>query len=369
MPYTEPGNTNDLSPAAGKLWVEELSRLFDIGIDVAKAEADPASSRSWFFNPITDGTQNTSEAVIRWNAFPRRLTDESATPLIAWRKADETRDRQEEYCEWEVVRQNNKVIRVTFTTETPDYYRFLFKNDPDVLLTLYRKHVSPQVQLSDLSINGSYLQTNKWNYPETDGKRGVLMHMGYRPNTLDAAISLAAGATWPSVDNQGNLITDEQGLILCRGYGEPERHSDPHIGAQINALTRTGLEVSFAGPPGLYIDEVDFTRFAALNGFRPQDIMKVVRGDSEHMMRIIFEAPPGSNFTLSDVKIDGENILFGGQIAQTLTIRVSGIARPAAQAAPKINCSGQAQITPPVTEQLASVGTRKMTVSYMASSE
>ncbi len=372
MNYNEPGNIAELTDELRERWRLRQSDYFEQGIQVAKGEAAPASDTSWLFNPLTSGFENTVTTDIRWNAFPKRLLDNFGTKLAAWREADKSRGNHEEYCEWEVVRNpaTQKITRVTFTTETFEYYEMLFDEAPDFLLALYHKHVSDQAVLADLQEGGRYNRFNKWNLPEIQNKRGVLMHMAAGPNTLQAAINLSAEATWPSVDENGLLITDEQGLIDCRGYGARERHSDPFIGAQINALTRAGNEISFAGPTGLYIDSVDLTGFEAPGGIAAEDLMRVIRGDSDHMMRIVFEAPAQAGFEIGDVFVDGNPIRFGGQIAEKLTIRVRGIARPAPDAPPRISCSGG--VIAPFLEGLTNAGragSRRTHLQFLRSAE
>ena len=377
MQYNEPGNSNDLSEDLRKKWVDAQSELFDEGVETAKKEARPKSKRAWYFNPIKESTNSPAIADIRWTAFPKRLQDKFASKVARWREGDKTRSNHEEYCEWEVVRDAaNKVTRVTFTTEVPEYYEFLYNNDQQLLLDLYKKHVSPQVKLQDLQmLDGGetvYNPQNIWNYPENQGKRGVLMHMAYGPNTLSAAIILAAEATWPSKDDNGKIITDEQGLIDCRGYGDRTRHSDPHIGAQINALASAGNEISFAGPAGLYIDEIDTSDFEVPSGVKATDLFRVIRGDKDFMLRVVFEAPKDSGFSLSDVKIGGDKINFGGQIAEKIRIRVRGIARKADQPPPAINCSGQEVLEMLEMASDAPVrtrSTRKPSIGFITSGE
>ena len=336
--YEAPGNTREISPNLVEKWQRQISSFFSKGIEVAKCETNPPSDKAWFFNPLTEGTAGVHATNIRWNAFPKLLLENSETRLAAWEEADRTRNSQEEYCEWEVVRDSSSttVDRVTFSTEIPEYYQFLFEEDANLLLNLYHEFVSPEVVLTDLHIDGRYNPQNRWNMPERQGNRGALMHMAFGPNTLGAVIRLAAAATWPSRGSDGKLITSERGLIDSRDYGARERHSDPHIGAQVNALTRQGNKISLAGPTGFYIDSVDFSGFDVPDGITPNDLMRVVRGDKNHMMRIVFEAPSGSNFKLGDVKIDGHQIRFGGQIAEKLTIRISAISRKAKSAPPSI---------------------------------
>lgn len=380
MNYNEPGNLTELSPELQKLWIEQQSSFFDNGINVAKNETSPPSDQSWMFNPITDLPNDYVVADIKWNAFPKRLLDRFGSKLAAWKDAERSRDKHEEYCEWEVVRdpKDNALLRVTFSTETPEYYDFLYENNKELLLELYQKHVSPDVKIEDLSglYNGRlvYNPKNIWNYPELQKKRGVLMHMGYDPNTLGAAINLSAEATWPSVKDTGEIITDEQGLIDCRKYGSRERHSDPHIGAEINSITRSGKAISFAGPTGLYIDEIDLSDFEVPNGVKAEDLFRIVRGDKDHMMRVVFEAPKDSGFKLSDVKIAGTKIAFGGQIAEKITIRIRGIATKA-DVPPSINCAGNIAGAPKILEALKnnpslfSASTRKTGFDFISSFE
>ena len=342
MAYAAPGNLADLDAAGLAAWSDEVSSLFDSQIQFAKEEVQPPSATAWLYNPITHGGGQTAEADISWTAFPKRIADESPSVVQAWQRADNNRDNQEEYCEWEVVRdpaQGNKVIRVTVTCETADYFGFLAQTAPDVLLALYRKHVSPSVQLDELRTpNGAYLPQNRWNYPQTIGAHGVLMHMAQVNNTLGAAVNLVAVATWPRVDGDGRVISGEQALIACRPFGDSRRHSDPHIGAQVNALVRAGNEVAFADPAGLYMDSIDTSDWETPDGGPATDWFRIVRGTAEFMLRVVFEAPAGSGFVLGDVKVGARKIQFGGQITEKIRVRVRGIARQAPNPAPSLPC-------------------------------
>ncbi|OWK22193.1 hypothetical protein AJ88_15770 [Mesorhizobium amorphae CCBAU 01583] len=61
------------------------------------------------------------------------------------------RRQQDEYLEWHVDRASNGAIqRITFTAEPPDYWEALASIAPDRVLELYRKHVSPNIQKSEL---------------------------------------------------------------------------------------------------------------------------------------------------------------------------------------------------------------------------
>ena len=77
-------------------------------------------------------------------------------------RADSSRDNQDEYCEWSVTRdpESDKITRVTFTSEGPEYWQFLAAVSPARVVELYRQHVSPDVQQADLFRNGRYVRRN-----------------------------------------------------------------------------------------------------------------------------------------------------------------------------------------------------------------
>lgn len=346
MVMQAPGNIAELSPSALDAWTLKLAQDFAAEIEQTRDVPNPAQDRAWFFNAAAGGLANAQPLDIGWTAYPKKASP-SQHALV-----DDKRDLQEEYCEWEVARANGRVVRITFTTETPDYYAFLWDHDKPKLLELYRKHVSPAVRLQDLvDALGGYNPRNAWNWPMQN--RGALMHMGQPNNTLRAAMNLSAQATWPVVDAQGAPVTSEQGLIRALRFGDPARHSDPHIGAQINGLVRAGREVSFADPVGLYIDEIDLAGFELPGNAPAEQLMRVTRGEAGFMLRVVFEAPAGANFVLGDVKIDGRALRFGSQVAERIKVRVRGAARLADAAVPQLQLPGLTVVGAPAPQVAA----------------
>lgn len=343
MTYQSPGNIQELSPGTLEAWNAYLSDLFTFHIEYTRTLIEPPAGRAWMFDPIKTPAEGTVAAEIDWIAFPKRVSSSGLPPREGWKLVDDDRNRHEEYCEWEVARDAaGKVVRVTLTCETEDYFEFLHNQDQALLLDLYRKHVSPQVQLADLQkANGSYDPQNAWNFPQRGPTRGVIMHMAQKNNSFGAAVNLSAVATWPRVNDAGTPIVGEQELIGCANFGEAPRHSDPHIGSEINKLVRAGNEISFADPVGLYIDRIDLTDFEVPGGIAASSLMRVTRGSQTHKLRVVFEAPAGSGFVLGDVRIGGERLRFGSQIAEKTHIRITGIARPATQPAPLIRCNNR----------------------------
>lgn len=337
MAMQAPGKVSDLNDAERGLWTQLVSRDLAGQARFAAQLPTPPQPKSWFFNSAQYGLANAVTRDISWTAFPKPFP-------LNYVGVDESRDMQVEYCEWEVARDpaTRKIVRVTFTSETEDYYDFLWTLDRTRVLDLYHKHVSPAVKLEQLTENGKYDPKNVWNFSSGSAAagmgRGRLMHMAQINNSLGAAMNLAARATWPIVDATGVPVTAEQSLIACNEFGDSRRHSDPHIGAQVNELVRAGHEVSFADPVGLYIDSIDLTDFQAPDGVPAKDLVRRTRGEEGFALRYVFEAPPGAGFVLGDVLIGDSRIRFGGEIAEKLRIRIRGAARPAAQPAPKLLC-------------------------------
>jgi hypothetical protein len=235
MPLTKfdpPGFVQDLNDQQRGDWSQWISDQFDEARDRNDASLRNYGPRPQFFNPLTNPpAADAIEADITWTAFPRILSITSSGDLQRWQRADASREVQDEYCEWSVTREpaSQKITRVTFTSEGPEYWQFLAAVNREKTLELYRQHVSPLVRAEDIFRHGKYNPRNLWNGSTTQGA----MHLIQRNNTLGVEIELAAGASIPRVRPDGSLITDEQELIECGKYGAAQRHSDPHIGALV----------------------------------------------------------------------------------------------------------------------------------------
>jgi hypothetical protein len=118
----------------------------------------------------------------------------------------------DEYCEWHVVRDpdTNKIVRVIFTSEPPEYWAGMFgtlgdpadgtpfpiPGDRDLVPALYRELVSPSVQIDDLicqetiqAPNGSiYAQKGQYNpYNKWNTTHGIV-HLCAPPNSISAEL-------------------------------------------------------------------------------------------------------------------------------------------------------------------------------------
>jgi hypothetical protein len=247
-----------------------------------------------------------------------------------------------EYCEWHVDRDpiSGRIRRVSFTSEPPEYWFAMyggamdgstvdFPGDKDLVLDLYRRLVSPAVEMKDLQVQaplvspfgklkpGDYNPHNKWN--TTHG----IVHLSAPPNALTAEIQLGADATQLRHDMHGNPVVDPDALIAGTGMGGPNRNSDPTIAATVNALSRQGAMITLINPVGLYMDHIDLTGWEVPGGIAPQDCVRVIRGQPRLIERLVVEVPSGE-FDLSDIRIGGVPIVFGGQIAECITVKLVG---------------------------------------------
>jgi hypothetical protein len=313
--FDPPGFVNDLTAAQKKKWSKFISDRIDSEIAGAAGHH--------FYNPTKkDTAADVQTAEISWTAFPRIVAVHAPSDQARWRSADGSRNVQDEYCEWSVTRDpvSNKITKVTFTSEGPEYWNFLAQANPAKVLTLYQTYIGPQVKKQDLFLsNGHYRPTNKWNNSTTLGA----MHLIQGANTLGAEINIAVRSTIIR-KIKGTVLTGEQDLINCGQYGDPERNSDPHIGAQINQLARQQADICIANPVALYIRGLATNGWQTPDGSDPKLYWKILRGDADHTVRTVFEVPAAKGFAVGDITINGEPIEFGAQIADFITIKVIG---------------------------------------------
>lgn len=390
------------------------------------------AAQTAYYNPLVTPIPAGSGAVdVAWIAFPNRLIqylgqdqtppnpyklpqstlnqladsgDLSAYPIPSVRcpQADWSSTPQaygpygprgwlDEYCEFSVSRGgNNKITRIDFTCENPEYYQTLWRVDPQKVADVFAAALNTgaptsqwvSVTIADLQLTDpktgapvidpqtgrpAYNPLNRWN-SGTQAKRGGdrstftggAMHLTATPNTLQTELGLGAGATVQRLS--GN--TDPQKLICCGQYGQNYRNSDPHIGQTINLAVGAGTNISLADPPGLYIQMPSFAQYQLPAdpklpaGAKPSDCWHIIRGSEQltdpitrqpfpgsFILHAAFQLPQawidaGVSFTIEDITIGGEPITTGSQVQATLEIALFG--RPIAPVvqAPKLACAG-----------------------------
>ena len=194
----------------------------------------PGDNGGAFYDPTETDVNVAATKTLTWIGFPRDvlLPGNRDNKLAAYVAADADvafRDPQNEYFEWYVKRNNaGKITKLTFVTETPEYYQRLWNADPSLVLSLYQTLVSPAVTLADLQTGtGGYNQFNRWN--TTDG----IVHYIQNINTLAAALGLAQGSVTappPFPDN----------FEARPGSATARTAVDPRVGFDVHMLIRQG---------------------------------------------------------------------------------------------------------------------------------
>lgn len=289
-----------------------------------------------------------AELPVTWNAFPLSLRRQFPNePLKRWAAADVLRalDRgttpakkllmpfrmQDEYCEWRAYRSNpaGPIQRIVFTAEAPEYWIELARHDFDRVVQLYRQWVSSVVQPDDLKLQedivfgddvlpaGSYNPYNAWNTA-----KGCI-HLTHHANTLGAEINLAARATIPRKDANGQRITDVRRFACASDFGDPNRSSDPNIGSGVNLTVLPAAaggtvprSITLANPVALYIDRIAAGVLTDEHDNPLPGWFKIVRGVVGRGLMAVLEPPPDAGFGLDKVLIDGEPLTHGGQVAE-----------------------------------------------------
>lgn len=438
--FTLPACNNDFpdDPASYELlanaWSQNVSGFTSQAIAGNPWTSTYASAQTGYYNPLNTPIPAGSGAVdVAWIAFPNRLIQylgEQQVPANPYELPQSTlyqladsgdlspyqipstlcpqpdwsdpTDRKaygpygprgwlDEYCEFSVARDaNNKIVRIDFTCENPEYYQTLWRVNPQTVADVFTAALNMgapasqqvTVTVADLQLvdpstqqavidpqtgRPAYNPLNRWNSGTAAVRSGAssaftggAMHLTATPNTLQTELGLGAGATVQRVS--GN--TDPQALICCGQYGQNFRNSDPHIGQTINLAVGAGTNISLADPPGLYIQMPSFAQYQLPAdpklpaGARPEDCWQIVRGyekltdpvtkapyPGSFILHAAFQLPQawidaGVSFTVEDITIAGEPITCGSQVQATLEIALFG--RPIAPVAttPKLACVG-----------------------------
>jgi hypothetical protein len=349
MPFTfdPPGHLDDLTPEQKTAWHQFISDNMDSAAAGNTVRTNDAP-RPQFFNPAKMAPA--SDAVtedVKWTAFPRIIQINSASDKVRWRRADASRDVQDEYCEWSVTRDSasGKITRIDFTCEGPEYWGFLAAVAPAKVLALYREHIDPAVQQADLFLpSGAYNRRNRFNNSTSQGA----MHLIQPNNTLSAEIEIAGAGTIRRLRGDGAPMTDAQELIACGRYGAAERHSDPFIGSRVNFHARQKSDVTLANPVGIYFGGLDTQGWTTPDQTSASSFWTYTRGTADRPVRARLQVTAAKPYNLGDVKIDGKPIEFGAQVADRIQMSLRAVAtRIGMSTASAVNgCVGPVQSDP-----------------------
>ncbi|MFW2372689.1 MAG: hypothetical protein ACN4GM_06165, partial [Gammaproteobacteria bacterium] len=368
-----------LQEKMNNLWNQNLNGFTQQGMLNNRWNTTNTPSTTNYYNPEDDNSAS-EPAPITWSPFPGRLAYNfpTATQSALSQMADsgimpgeisdspcDTSERsnvayfpygprgwQDEYCEWAVTRDtNNKITRVQFTCENPEYWNSLWKIDPSKVLELYQTLTgNTAITLHDLSIPGAldpvtllpvYNPLNKWNSgTEASSSKGGAIHLTSTPNTLQTEIGLATSSSILRNNPTGSTgnttwLSNEYNALLCDGqFGQKHRNSDPNIGGAVNSFVNKTFNVTLANPPGLYIQTPDFSNYVTPDNTPAADFWTIVRGresltgdngtklPGNFILHAVFEVPADKGYTVSDIKISGESIDWGSQITNTFKMQI-----------------------------------------------
>jgi hypothetical protein len=331
--FDTPGRLRDLPESSPfyASWHQAVSDMIDSEAASGLLNAlEPPPPNAGFYNASRTDVRVLGTRAMVWMGFPRELLMDDrllAAGPVRTREAFSTGDTrgdasvpggrttQVEYLEWFTQRNaHGRITKVTFTTETPEYWKALFQapGGPNRVLELYRELLgNPAISLSEITDgSGRYDPLNVWN--TTRGIVHYIVERGAQVNTLDGAVKLAAFASIRPVirDNY------ELGSLFATS-------ADPRITVDVRGLTRKGLQIAAADPIGLYLTGWDDTGWSKPDGSPVDNYWQVVRpagAAAPPALRLVYEVPANEGFVVGDIRIGGRPIEFGGQIAEHLTV-------------------------------------------------
>ena len=270
-----------------------------------------------FFNAHLVDVAVKGRRELTWMAFPREILMSQRDFRDAAFGVAENRTLQDEYCEWRVTRNaEDKITKVEFVTETPEYWQLLWEVDRARVVELYRQLVGDSSVSEDDLHDGSgfYVRDNKWNgFGTADGGPKGIVHLIQSINTLSDALGIVQ-----NVANSDAVKDNFEEVDL------PLTSVDARVALDTNTLVRKDLAVTLRDPIGLYIADWDDTGWTKPNGKPVGDYWRIVRGRPGQVLRLEYQVPAREGFVVGDIRIGGRPIKWGGQIAEHVTVTVGG---------------------------------------------
>lgn len=112
--YKPPAGLEDIQREPGNR--AKWSAVLDGAIEKIITSKKTAGKQAQFYNAARERGTQAEQVTIKWRAYPKNFENKGGD---RWKLAD-IRANQDEYCEWEVKRENGELKCVTFTTELPE---------------------------------------------------------------------------------------------------------------------------------------------------------------------------------------------------------------------------------------------------------
>jgi len=368
--WYNPVTTNVPSGVGAKLifWTAFPNRLITYFGDASTGTAYPNPNNF----PITTLFEMADTGQLNGGPFPQIPTQRCSGPNGVngpdWNSPKQAygpfgpRGWMDEYCEFSVTRRStdNKIVRIDYTCENPEYWYTLWRVDPATCAQVYEDTLNANltsgpgitVTVDDLTLfdpftgepvidpstgRPSYNPLNKWNSGSAASRvwagqgsdTGGAMHLTATPNTLQTEITtVGAGGTIQRLIGNGQ----PQPLVCCSQFGQNFRNSDPHIGQNINQIVGNASPnnvISLADPQGLYIQQPSADQFTTNfklpanvpPGSSAAECWQIIRGEEtlidentgepysgNFILHVAFQIPEswlagGNDITVSDIQV------------------------------------------------------------------
>lgn len=367
-----PGYVSDLGPIGQRGWEAYISEILN-GTPGKKGVIAEAKQANGGVAPsvLLDGDPALVPGIVPvdWQGYPVRVkqtlnqSDAKLDPFIDWTRAGETVGRaicHEEYLEWRTVRRaDGKVIRLEFTTETPDYWAKLARYEPRKLVELAAKfagETTDKVDVRELfgtadpfsvdpfsaageDVENAFIQQN-WSIngrirgAYNNGTKSIL-HMSNSVNSVNAAVALAVFAAYPHGKQIGPnqiALSGPEAIEATTQAAVNCRNSDPTIVGLAVETVFGGCKVALMEAIGLYLVSVNQAGLTFSDGSAvPQAWFSYERGSRstnnptgvDLFQRLVVEAPPGSSTVVGDLlDQDGNLVKSGTQIARLINVGI-----------------------------------------------
>lgn len=319
--YTDPVGRNFLGVSEVE---SEYRRILSEAYDVHARTNNSGFTWIEAFQSLEAG-QLPQEVSVPWDSFP--LTAQATEKQI-----DDNRfGHQDEYVEWRVDVKAGKLVQVIFTTEFPEYYE-AFAAVSEAALVAAIKAVMPESQPTTVDLFGpgfnpatasplaraqtfrARLRQNPWN----NGQKGILC-LSQKSNSLGALFNLLSACGIPR--SQG---TPQDTCALVGNACGPGRSSDPNVCAVAQRAVRDKFGFTLRDPAGVRIVtlkgvwRVNNTDIGDVNdGINNKGVWQVSRNGRRAVLTIV----PG-------LKLDGEAVTSGAQVARKLSVAADLLAAP-----------------------------------------
>lgn len=369
-----PGYVTDLGERGQRGWDAYFQELLAGSPESGAGYVEQASNANGGVAPsvLLDGDANLLPGLVSvdWSGYPVRIKqavdqpDAKLDKFIDWTRSGQTYGRaicHEEYLEWRSVRQaDGKLLRLEFTTETPDYWAKLARYEPQKVVELAARFAGEPVDRVDIkelfgvsdpfsidpfSPDGDRLEAayRRQNYasqakpPRGAYNNGVkaILHMANGVNSTAAAVALAVFAAYPHGKHAAGHDTPLSGPEAIEATPQQAvncRNSDPTIVGVVLSTVFARSKVALMDPFGIYIISSPEAGLSLADGSPvPSSWFSMQRGTQatanpqkrDLFQRLVIQAPPGSGSTLNDLRdADGNPVQTGAQVARLMNVGI-----------------------------------------------